>query len=151
MRHSRRRAGPIRRTVAAMVLAGVGAGPAACGAETRYANAPRPPVPINVTAAITDERVRISPRSFGAGPIVLIVANQSRRSHEFTLETASGPGGPPGIRQTTSAVNPRGTAELKVDFEPGSYRLSVRSQGVRPAAIRVGKARPSAQNELLQP
>jgi hypothetical protein len=151
MSRSRRRAVPFRRTVAAAILAGAAAGPAGCGAEAEYANAPRPPAPINVTAAITDERVRISPRSFGAGPIVLIVANQSRRSHEFTLETAGGPGGPPGIRQTTTAVNPRGTAELKVDFEPGSYRLSVRSQGLRPAAIRVGKPRPSAQNELLQP
>jgi hypothetical protein len=151
MRRHRRRAGPIRRTLAAAVLTGAGAASAGCGAETEYANAPRPAAPINVTAAITDDRVRISPRTFGAGPIILIIANQSRRAQEFTLETAGGPGGGPGIRQTTSAVNPRGTAELKDDVEPGLYRLSVRDIDVRPAAIRVGGPRPSAQDELLQP
>ena len=141
----------MRRTIATATLAATGSVSGACGAETDYANTPRPPSPINVTAAITDDRVRISPRSFGAGPIVLIIANQSRRSQEFTLETDGGPNGPPGIRQTSSAVNPRGTAELKVDVEPGAYKLSVKSQGVEPAAFRVAKTRPSAQNELLQP
>lgn len=137
---------------AVALVAGAGTGLAACGQENEHANAPRPASPINVTAVVTDERVRISPRSFGAGPIVLIVANQSRSSQEFTLETAADPGGAEaGLRQTTSAVNPRGTAELKVDVVPGTYRLSVRSQGVRPGALRVGRARPSAQNELLQP
>ena len=150
MKPIRRRAGSCRRTLAA-VLAAAWVASAGCGADSEYANELRPPAPINVTAAVSDERLRISPRSFGAGPIVLIIANESMRSHQFTLETASGPGGSAGIRQTTSAVNPRGTAELKVDVEPGRYRLSVRSRGVRPAAIRVGRARPSAQGDLLQP
>lgn len=147
MSRHRRGAGSTRRTLAAALLVVAGTAPAACGSETEYADARRPPAPITITAAISDQRVRISPRSFGAGPIVLIIANQSRRSQEFTLETRSGPG----IRRTTSAVNPRGTAELKVDVEPGTYRLRVRSEGVRPAAIRVGSTRPSAQDQLLQP
>lgn len=151
MKRSRRPARPIHRTLAAAVLASASAAPAACGSDTEYANAPRPPAPIVVTAAITDDRVKVSPRSFGAGPIVLIIANESERAQEFTLETRGGPGGAPGIRQTTSAVNPRGTAELKVDVKPGVYELSVRTQGVRPVAIRVGRPRPSAQNEVLQP
>ena len=150
MKLIRRRAGSGRRTLGA-VLAAAWLASAGCGADSEYANELRPPAPINVTAAVSGERLQISPRSFGAGPIVLIIANRSVRSHQFTLETESGPGGSPGIRQTTSAVNPRGTAELKVDVAPGTYRLSVRSGTVRPAAIRVGKARPSAQGELLQP
>lgn len=151
MKAERRGAGPLRRTLAAMALTGAGAASSGCGAEPEYADTLRPPAPINVTAAISDARVRISPRSFGAGPIVLIVANQSRRAQEFTLETAGGDGGAPGVRQTTSAVNPRGTAALKVDVEPGLYRLSVATMGVRPAAMRVGEPRPSAQDELLLP
>lgn len=151
MKRDPRRSGPSRRTLACVVLTGAGVALAGCGSQTGYSNAPRPPSPIDVTAAISDQRVLVSPRSFGAGPIVLIVANESERSQEFTLETTSGPGGAPGIRQTASAINPRGTAELKVDVEPGTYRLSVRHSGVRPAAIRVGKPRSSGQDELLQP
>lgn len=155
MRGERTRAGSIRRSLAGAVAAGAaGAGVAlpGCGSGSDYANEPRPAAPINVTAAITDQRVRISPRAFGAGPIVLIIANQSSRSQAVTLETDDGPGGGrPGIRQTAGPVNPRGTAELKVDVREGIYRLGVRHSGVRPAAMHVGRPRPSAQNDLLQP
>lgn len=123
----------------------------ACGSGDDYANDPRPPAPINVTAAITEDRVRLSPRRFGAGPIVLIIANQSADAHEVTLETDAPAEGRPGIRQRTSPVNPRGTAELKVEVTKGSYLVSVDSDDVRPAALKVGVARDSAQNDLLQP
>lgn len=124
---------------------------AGCGSSSEYANAPRPPAPINVTAAISDERVQVSPRRFGAGPIVLIIANQSPNPYEVTLETDEPAQGRPGIRQRTSPVNPRGTAELRVDVTEGTYSVSVDSEDVRPAAMRVGAPRDSAQNDLLQP
>jgi hypothetical protein len=148
MRRLRIRAGGIRRTVAVPALAAVAVG---CGSRDDYANAPRPPAPITVTAAITDQRVDVSPRAFGAGPIVLVIANESRRSQQVLLETADVADGRPGIRQRTSPVNPRGTAELKVDVARGTYRLSAGSGDVRPATLRVGERRESAQNELLQP
>lgn len=132
--------------VAALSLVAAG-----CGSSDEYANDPRPPAPINVTAAITGGHIEVSPRRFGAGPIVLIVANQSPDSHEVTLETDEPAEGKPGIRQTTSPVNPSGTAELKVDVTEGTYSLSVDSEEVRPAAMTVGDARTSAQNDLLQP
>jgi hypothetical protein len=34
---------------------------AGCGGGDDYANEPRPPAPINVTAAITNSRVNVSP------------------------------------------------------------------------------------------
>jgi hypothetical protein len=148
MTHTRTRAGGIRRLAATAVLA---AAATACGGDQDYANAPRPPAPITVTAAITDQRVDVSPRSFGAGPIVLVIANQTARSQEVMLETDEVASGRPGIRQRTSPVNPRGTAELKVDIGEGTYRLSAGSDDVRPATLRVGARRTSAQNELLQP
>ncbi len=124
---------------------------AGCGSTEEYANEPRPPAPINVTAAITEDRVQVSPRRFGAGPIMLIIANQSADSHEVTLETDEPAEGKPGLRQRTSPVNPRGTAELKVDVTEGTYSVSVESEDVRPAAVTVVAARASAQNDLLQP
>jgi hypothetical protein len=123
----------------------------ACGSTEEYANEPRPPAPINVTAAITEERVELSPRRFGAGPIVLLIANQSGRPQEVTLETDEPAEGRPGIRQKTSPVNPRGTASLQVDVTEGMYSVSVESDRIRPGAMTVGSARASAQNDLLQP
>jgi len=148
MTHHRTRAGRIRRTLALSALA---VGATACGSSEDYANEPRPPAPINVTAAITDDRVAVSPRAFGAGPIVLIIANQTSASQRVTVETEDVGGGRPGIRQRTSPVNPRGTAELKVDVRKGTYKVSVTSDAIRPAMLAVGPERESAQNELLQP
>ena len=152
MTRTRIRAGRIRPSLktttllalATTVLAG-------CGTTKDFANEPRPPSPINVTANITDARVDVSPRTFGAGPIVLLIANQSSESQEVTFETSEIDGEGPGIQQSTSPINPRGTAELKVDVKEGTYRLSVDSTTVRPAAVKVSAQRESAQNELLQP
>jgi hypothetical protein len=124
---------------------------AGCGSEDDYANEPRPPAPINITAAISDEKISVSPRSFGAGPIVLIVSNQSEAAQQVTFETQDTSTGGPGIKQTTSPINPRGTATLNVDVTQGTYELSVEDSGVQPAVVEVGAKRESAQNELLQP
>lgn len=142
------RAGRIRPGLATVAIAVAAAG---CGAEADYANDLRPPAPINVTALIDDRRVEVSPRSFGAGPIVLTIANESSRSQKITLETDEIEGDGPGLRQSTSPVNPSGTASLKVDVEEGTYRLGVAAEGIRAASVDVGERRPSAQNELLQP
>jgi hypothetical protein len=121
----------------------------ACGSEnTSYKNLPRPPAPINVTAAITDSQIKVSPRRFGAGPIVLIISNQSSDAQSVTFETG---GSEAGIRQTTSAINPAGTAQLQIDVRQGTYELSVEDRRIRPASVRVGEQRASAQNALLQP
>ena len=121
----------------------------ACGSDnTSYRNTPRPPSPINVTAAITDSQIKVSPRRFGAGPIVLIISNQSSDAQSVTFETG---GGGVGIRQTTSAINPAGTAQLQIDVRQGTYELSVEDRRIRPASMRVGRRRASAQNDLLQP
>jgi len=135
-------------TPVVLALAGTLAG---CGSSDQYANEPRPPAPINVTAAITEDRVEVSPRRFGAGPIVLIIANQSGESQEITLETDEPAEGKPGIRQKTSPINPRGTAELQVNVPEGTHLVSARSEDVRPAVLDVGGTRESAQNDLLQP
>ena len=111
-------------------------GLAACGSETRV-NRERPPAPINVTAAIHPSRVQVSPATFGAGPIVLIVSNQSSRAQAVTFETA---GRAAGITSSTGSISPRGT-----------YSVRVGDRTIRPARVVVGAKRPSAQDDLLQP
>jgi hypothetical protein len=126
-------------------------GAVACGSSGKFANQPRPPAPITVTAAIDGTRVRVSPKTFGAGPVTIIVSNQSGASQQVTFETNEIGGTEGGIRASAGPVAPRGTTTLQVNPRRGIYRLSTKSRAVRPAAILVGRPRPSSQNELLQP
>jgi hypothetical protein len=124
---------------------------AGCGGEDDYENALRPPAPINVTAAIDSDRVRVSPRSFGAGPVVFVISNQSATPQEVTFETDELGGTTGGIRRGTEPIPARSTGTLKVDAREGNYSLAVSSQGIRPAVVEVTEPRPSSQNELLLP
>jgi hypothetical protein len=128
-------------------LAATGCG----GEESSGATKLRPPVPIIVTASISPKEVSVSPTRFGAGPITLIVSNQTGASQQVTLESDDAPGEGPGIRQQTAPINPRDTASLKANVRPGRYRVAVAGDGIQAATVRVGRERPSGQNEVLLP
>jgi hypothetical protein len=148
----------IRCAVALAAAVGI----AGCGDED-HVNHDRPPASINVTAAIADGGIHVSPRRFGAGPIRLIVSNQTAALQKLTFETD---GDASGITQTTAPIVPDGTATLEVDVTEGDYEISTAEDEageahagderaargrIPPAAVAVGAPRPSAQNELLQP
>jgi len=143
----------MRRTAALAPLA-VGAVLAlgGCGSSSAdYKNDPRPPGPIIITGYIDDQRVSVSPRSLGAGPISLIVTNQTGAAQRVTLESANAAGTGPGLKQVTAPISPRDTATLKADVKPGRYTVHVAGDGIRAARLQVGRERASAQNDLLQP
>lgn len=121
---------------------------AGCGSEVEYANTPRPAAPIVVTASISRDSVSASPGRFGAGPISVIVTNQTGAAQQVTLEAD---GDQPGVRRQTPPIDPRDTATLKADVEPGRYTLHVDGNAIAPARLRVGAPRDSAQSDLLQP
>ena len=56
-----------------------------------------------------------------------------------------------GIKQTTSPINPQGTATLKLDVKEGKYVVRTKSSSIREAHISVGAERESSQDTLLQP
>ncbi len=124
---------------------------AGCGEEDDYENKPRPPAPIVVSASINEDRVSVSPRTFGAGPVTLIVTNQTQSAQELVLETDEIGGSAPGIEQQTGPISPGATASLKANLREGTYRVAVDGRGIAEASLDVGEERPSAQNELLQP
>jgi hypothetical protein len=125
---------------------------AACGSSSAdYKNDPRPPAPIVITGYISDQRVSVSPRSLGAGPISLIVTNQTGTAQRVTLESAGPAGSGPGIKQVTAPISPQDTATLKIDVQPGSYSVHVGADAIRAARLKVGPERESSQNDLLQP
>ena len=134
-----------------MLAAGATCALAGCGASgDDYANKPRPASPVNVTAAIDDKEISISPKQVGAGPVVIIVSNQTTSEQTLTLQTEELGGTQPGIKQSTDPIAPRDTGTLKADMRKGSYALSVRN-GPSPASFEVGPPRKSAQDTLLEP
>jgi hypothetical protein len=135
--------------VAAVLAAGCAL--AGCGGSGEdYANKPRPATPINITAAISDKEISLSPKEFGAGPVVIIVSNQTSGDQTVTLQTEELGGSGPGMKQSSDPIAPRGTGTLKADVREGSYALST-SDGPKAATLEVGPERKSAQNELLAP
>jgi hypothetical protein len=128
----------------ALVVPAAGCG----GDDDEYANEPRPPAPVVVSASIGADGLTVSPRELGAGPVELIVTNQTQRAQELRLETDEVGGSEPGLRQRSGPINPGDTARLKADLRQGSYTVAV---GGGEASLEVGEPRPSAQDELLQP
>jgi hypothetical protein len=130
-----------------LLLAAASATVAGCGSTHTYANKDRPPSPVTISGSINSSQVRITPGSIGAGPLVILMANLTDRPQRLRFETD---GSGPGIRSTT-VIPAQGTGQLQVDPPKGSYVVSVRDSAVKAASLRVGAARPSAQNTLLEP
>jgi hypothetical protein len=134
--------------VAIVLLAAVAGG---CGGQADYANKPRPPAPITVTAAIDKSRVRVSEPRFGGGPVVILISNQSGAAQKVTLESDELGAAHGGIKRSTGPIAPRSTGQLTVDAQEGSYTLSASAGNVRPLTLTVGPRRRSSQNDLLLP
>jgi len=102
----------------ALVLAG-------CGSGKAYKNDPRPPAPINITAFVGPKRVSVSPASFGAGPIVVIVTNQSDTSQEVTFQNGGGSCTKSTDVCQSALVGPGETGQLKLNVHSGAYQVKV--------------------------
>jgi hypothetical protein len=139
------------RTVAAALLAAAAATAASCGDTAPRANTPRPPAPVTLTAAIHEGRVQVSPGRVGAGPIVLVVSNQTKRPQRVTFETDELGGGRPGRTASTPRIPAQGTGRLTIDARTGRYAVHVRDRAIAAAHVRVGAPRASSQNDVLLP
>lgn len=142
-----------RRTTMAIALTGaLATGALGCG-TTKHVNRLRPPAPILLGVAITPERISVSPKVKGAGPVTMVVTNLTGSSQQVTFESAGAPGSgsKPGIRQQTGPINPNDTATLKANVAPGIYRVRVSGDAVAPATLAFGPKRPSSQNDLMLP
>jgi len=133
-----------RRTLA---LAGLACLPA-CGGDEDHLNRERPAASVNVSAAIIDGRILVSPRRLGAGPLRLIVTNQTRTAQAVTFATDDDA---PGQTATTAPIDPSATGTLELDTRPGEYAVSTADDAIERTTVQIGAPRPSAQNELSQP
>ena len=120
-----------------------------CGEDDDFENEPRPPVPIQLSGVITDSEVSVEPAKIGAGPIVLIVSNQTEESHTVTLEGPSG-------TETVGPINPLDTGRIQHNLNQGSYEIKAGSdkaveREIDPAVLTVGPKRESSSNSVLLP
>jgi len=143
----------VRQTPVALLLAGSLAAAliAGCGSGSHFKNKARPPVPLELTGVITNRAVSVEPRHFGAGPIVLVISNQTQQTHTVTLE-----GGPTNVSEQVGPVHPLDTARIQETLRPGTYTvLHASSDGlpnaIPPATLIVGPERQSSSGTVLLP
>ncbi len=138
---------PTLAALLSLALLGLGG----CGSSGGYANTPRPPAPANVGVAVTNTRVLISPDRIGAGPVVLLVANESSRSRDVVVDGSGGGSACVSAPASTGPINPQGTARVSIGLVRGTCAVGVRDGGPDAAHLSVGPERTSAQADLLQP
>ena len=128
--------------VAAALVAG-------CGGGDDFKNEARAPLRVALTGVIQDDEVTVSPSKIGAGPVEILIANQTKDPHTVTLEGES-------ITERQGPVSPGDTLTIQKTLDPGSYEVRAGSEKavpreIRPAGLEIGKPRKTSNNELLQP
>jgi hypothetical protein len=122
---------------------------AGCGSPSKFENKPRPAAPVQITGVITKKGVTVSPDKVGAGPIVLLISNQTQESHTITLSGGE-------TKDTVGPINPLDTAKLQQELTQGDYQVKAGStkavkRELEVATLKVGKPRPSSSNKVLLP
>lgn len=121
------------------------------GSDEPRTNLPRPAPLVNLTAAVQDDVIRVSPSAVGAGQIVLVISNQSDRPQRVTFETDELGGTKSGRTATSPVIPAKSTGRLTIDAREGRYSVSVPDEAIRAARVFVGPPRESGQNRVLLP
>jgi hypothetical protein len=128
---------------AASVLAG-------CGGGKDFADKPRPAAPITLTGAITSKGVTVSPNRVGAGPVVILVSNQTRIPHPLELDGAAiAP-----VR--TDPIGPSDTGKIQVTLARGVYTVKAGTtravvRQLAPAQLVIGPERADSNDQVGLP
>ena len=143
----------VGRTRVAVLLVGGLAAPAlvGCGSGNDFKDKPRPAVPLELSGVITDKAVSVEPRRLGAGPVTILISNQSRQSHTVTLE-----GGPHNTIEQVGPINPLDTGRIQETLEPGTYSVKAGSvhaaaREIKPATLEIRGRRASSSGTVLLP
>lgn len=120
----------------------------ACGQE-EFANEPRPATAIELTGVIQEDKVTVSPRKVGAGPVTITVSNQTDDPHTVVLAGDRS-------RAEVGPINPLDTGTIQKTLEPGIYEVRAGStkalpREIKPAELDIGKQRKSSADEVGLP
>ena len=137
----RRAASLVAGTLCVVALAG-------CGGDD-FKNKPRPASTLELTGVIQKDKVTVSPASFGAGPVLLTISNQTKEAHTVTLEGES-------LRERVGPINPLDTATIQANVDSGTYEVRAGSsqavvEEIQPAELDVGESRGDSNDQLLLP
>jgi hypothetical protein len=123
---------------------------AGCGGED-FANAPRPPIAVQLDGVIREDGVAVSPTREGAGPIRLTIANLTDRAQTVTLEGDD-------VIERVGPVQPMDTATIRKTLDSGTYEVRAGTSRavdiedqIPPATITIGPPRRGSDSELLLP
>lgn len=123
---------------------------AGCG-DDDFANDPRPPTPVELSAVIHDDGVTLSPKREGAGPVLITFVNQTDRAHTITVEGED-------VIERTAPIQPQDTATIQKTLRPGTYEVRAGSSRavdiedqIPPATLTVGPERTDSNSDLLLP
>lgn len=117
---------------------------AGCGAASRT-NEDRPPPVIELNAVVNPAEVTLTPVKVGAGPLVILISNQTQSPQSLRIVGDQ-------LSQAVPRIDPGDTTEYKASLAPGSYTLAAPdSSRIREAELEVGPERDTAQNDLLLP
>jgi hypothetical protein len=113
-----------------------------------------PATPVNLSVYVNDRQVSVSPASVGAGPVIFLVSNAATKTESVTVRPAGGGGS----AASTGPINPGTSAQVQADLATGSYTVSTSPAGgagngraIKPAKLRIGKARQNGNSAVLQP
>jgi hypothetical protein len=121
-----------------------------CGGGKDFADKARPAAPLYLNGAITSKGVDVSPNHVGAGPVVILVSNQTQAAHTLTLDGSSiAP-----VR--TNVIGPTDTGTIQTTLAPGTYTVKAGStkavtKELPPAHLVIGKARPDSNGQVGLP
>jgi hypothetical protein len=137
------------RGTAALLAVLLAAALAACGSDEDFKNDPRPPIPIELTGVIQDDRVTVSPAEIGAGPVSITIANQTDDPHTLILSGEA-------VDARVGPVAPTATTTIRRNLEPGTYEVRAGSEAavtreIRPATLDVGPERETSSGDLSLP
>jgi hypothetical protein len=123
---------------------------AGCGGGKNFADQPRPSAPLYLTGVITSSGVTVSPNRAGAGPVVILVSNQTQASHTLTLD------GDNIAPVQSGSIAPTDTGRIQTTLSPGTYTVKAGSvQAVRkqlaPARLVIGKERADSNDQVGLP
>jgi hypothetical protein len=120
---------------------------AGCGSAARldFKRHNSPASPIDLSVYVADGRVAFDPRRITAGPVELLVVNQSAQARKVVVTLPDGQ-----VVAGTPKVEPGSSAQLKTTLMRSTYefRIAGRRSGPR---LTVERPARSGNNDLLQP
>jgi hypothetical protein len=123
---------------------------AGCGGGKDFADKPRPAAPVQLNGVITKDGVQISPAHIGAGPVQILVSNQTNAPHTLELN------GSKTAALTTAPIGAGNTGQIQTTLEQGVYTVKAGSaqavvKELKPAHLVIGPERTDSNNQVGLP